>query len=53
MWSDLALGPSFKVKQWFTYFDEVSFSVDTNLHRFSDVLGVVHVRYLDLRTCST
>ena len=25
MWSDLALGPSFKVKQWFTGFGELSF----------------------------
>ena len=29
---DLTLGPSFKVKQWFTGFGELS-SVDTNLHR--------------------
>ena len=27
VWSDLALGPSFKVKQWFTGFDE--WSLDT------------------------
>ena len=25
MFSDLALGPSFKVKRWFTGFDELSF----------------------------
>ena len=25
MWSDLALGPSLKVKQWFTGFGELSF----------------------------
>ena len=25
MWSDLTLGPSFKVKQWFTGFGELSF----------------------------
>ena len=36
MYSDLTLGPSFKVKRWFTGFGELSFSVDTNLHRFSD-----------------
>ena len=34
MFSDLTLGPSFKVKRWFTGFGE--FSVDTNLHWFSD-----------------
>ena len=25
MWSDLSLGPSFKVKRWFTAFGELSF----------------------------
>ena len=25
MWSDMTLGPSFKVKQWFTDFGELSF----------------------------
>ena len=25
MWSDLTFGPSFKVKQWFTGFGELSF----------------------------
>ena len=35
MFSDLTLGPSFKVKR-FTGFGELFFSVDTNLHQFSD-----------------
>ena len=40
MWSDLTLGPSFKVKRWFTFFSEF-FPVDANLHRFSHALGLV------------
>ena len=31
----LTIGPSFKVKRWFTSFGEL-FPMDTNLHRFSD-----------------
>ena len=42
MWSYLALGPSFMVKQWFTGFGEL----DTNLHQFSDALGLVIFRFL-------
>ena len=37
MWSDLTLGPFFKVKQWVTDFWCVFFPVDTNLHRFSNL----------------
>ena len=40
IWSALALGPSCKVKQWFTGFDELH-SGGSNLHRCSDELGLV------------
>ena len=40
VWSDLTLGPSFKVKRWFTGLVSC-LSGGYNLHRFSDALGVV------------
>ena len=45
MWSDLALGPSFKAKQWFTGFGDLFFPVDMNFHQFSDALGLVMVAF--------
>ena len=34
MWSDLVLGPSFKVKRWFTGFGELSLHGDPQLGQF-------------------
>ena len=46
MWSDLTLGPSFKVNQWFTEFGELSFrwiQICINFERTDGVILSLHL----------
>ena len=50
MFSDLTLGPSFKVKQWFTGFGELSFRwiqicIGSPMHRSSSVNGLLGIAF--------